>query len=429
MKLVLVADNSTEQNWGCRATSFALRRMIASRHEITGTITRALLKAPLTAPRAGLEPAHAVLVRRLRRPKVRRTPVLGKLVFDAIGLLGDIHEPTHDSEADAALLWDLRDRSPKARAIVSRIEACDAIVVNGEGEMIFSTPARPTLLQTLAICALATRLGKRIFYINGMVSRAPGGTANLATVAATARTLGDAIVSVRDHLSLETAAELLPTIKPAFHADALFTWYRHFAANDGAAYDASALVPFFDRTGAVRPAVTDRPYIAVSGSSLAARNQPAAADGYTLLAERLKSLGLPVLLVATCGGDDFLEVVARRTGLPFLPVATPIMAGAAVMANARLLVSGRWHPSIMAALGGTPCVFLGSNSHKTYSLQQLLEYPAPREFNAIPNAEDVEAIVASARGALTDGADRRRAITTAAANMDQSARGMMECLE
>lgn len=428
MKLLFVADNSTEQNWGCRATSFALRRMVAERHEITGTITRALLKSPLTEPRAHAERAHALLVRRLRRPKVRRTPVIGDLVFGGIGALGPVYDPSHDIDADAALLWDLRERSPKARAIVAGIEACDGIVVNGEGEMIFANPPRATLLQTLAICALAKRRGKRVFYINGMVSRAPDGTALAETVAATARTLDGAVLSVRDYLSRDTAAELLPALTPAFHADALFRWYPHFADVAEARYDPGALIPFFDRTGTLRPAVTDRPYVAISGSSLAAKNQRGAADGYTLLAERLKALGLPLLLVATCRGDDFLEVVAKRTGLPFLPVSTPILAGAAVMANARLLVSGRWHPSIMAALGGTPCVFLGSNSHKTFSLQQLLDYPAPREFPAIPRADDVEAIAAAAREALADGIDRRRTIAAAAARMNESARAMIDCV-
>jgi hypothetical protein len=428
MKLLFVADNSTEQNWGCRATSFALRRMVASRHEITGTITRALLKSPLTVPRAGATRAHAELVRRLRRPRVGRTPVLGGLVFGAIDTLGVIHPPTHDSEADAALLWDLRDRSPKARAIVERIEACDGIVVNGEGEMIFSSPARPTLLQTLAICALAKQRGKPVFYLNGMISRAPDGTALSETVASAARVLDGAVVSVRDARSQATAVDLLPALKPAFHADALFTWYRQFAHAADDRYDPSALIAAFDRTGTPRPRPTDQPYLAISGSSLAARNQRAAADAYTLLAERLKTVGLPVLLVATCGGDDFLGVVARRTGLPFLPAATPILAGAAVMANARLLVSGRWHPSIMAALGGTPSVFLGSNSHKTFSLQELLDYPAPREFAAIPAAPDVETILAAARQTLAEGIDRRRAIAAAAARLDESARDMVGCI-
>jgi len=44
-------------------------------------------------------------------------------------------------------------------------------------------------------------------------------------------------------------------------------------------------------------------------------------------------------------------VVAKRTGLPFFPVSTPILVGAAVMANARLLASGRWHPSITTTAG------------------------------------------------------------------------------
>lgn len=110
------------------------------------------------------------------------------------------------------------------------------------------------------------------------------------------------------------------------------------------------------------------------GSSAAAWNPKRAKPHYEALTQALKKLGQPLVLVQTCEGDAFLEDVAKEAGVPFIPVNIPVMAGAAVLARAEVFVSGRWHPSIMATLGGTPCVFLGSNSHKTRSLQEQIGY-------------------------------------------------------
>ncbi len=417
MRLTLVADNATSPNWGCRATSFALRELLSRDHAIVGTITRALLSGPLTYDSRLPADLHRGIVRKFRRPRVARVPLLGSLAFRAIDAAGRYAPPTHDADGDADLLWRTRSTSPKSKAIVDAIESCDAIVVNGEGEMIFSTPPRDTLLQTLAICALGNRLGKPIHYLNGMVSRPPGGPANAETVATAAHVLGNATMGVRDLQSKALAAELLPGIPAHYYPDALFSWSRHFRADATSPYDASRLIAWFDRTGTPMPQAARSPYIALSGGSMTARDPERAIGCFTALGNALRALGLPVLLVETCVGDVFLRKVAEQTGLELLRVDTPIMAGAAVMANARLFVSGRWHPGIMAALGGTPCVFMGSNSHKTFSLQQMLDYPMPVEYDAFPAATDIEGIMVDARARLAEGMDRRNAIATRAAEL------------
>lgn len=429
MRLTLVADNSTSPNWGCRATSFALREVLSTRHEIVGSIDRDLLKAPLTV--GGRLPVglHEQLVRRLRRPRVGRVPVLGRLAFGAIDAGGQYFPPSHDIEADAEMLWDLRENSAKAQRLIAEIAPCDAIVVNGEGEMIFSTPARDSLLQTLAICALARRMGKGIFWINGMISLDPASPFNVETRDAAQQALRGAKIATRDDRSLALAQDILPGMVSASFPDALFTWSPFYRRNAALAYDASRLIPAFDRTATSRPKCTDDAYIALSGSSQSAKNQKKATESYTQLAQALTSLGLPVLLVETCVGDVFLRDVARKTGLPRLGVNAPIMAGAAVMANARAFVSGRWHPGIMAALGGTPSVFMSSNSHKTAALQDMLGYPAAHEYSAFPSATDIDRIVADTKMLLAQGADRRRQIAETAAERAEEAWDMLQVLD
>ena len=422
MKLLFVADNTSDDNWGCRGTSFALRQLLSRNHEIVGSITRDLLKSPLTASKLLPGSAYQALVHKLRRPGLARVPAAGAAMIGLIDALGTFHAPTLDIEADGETLLTNRDKSPKARQIVEGLEACDAIVVNAEGETIFSTPPRATLLQTLAICAAARRMGKPIYYINGMISHPPDGNTHLPTAKQAEQVLREAKLAVRDEHSIEVAAQLMPSLKPTYFADALFTWIDHFQSFATSRYDASRVAPFFDRTGTRAPAMLEQPFIAISGSSQAAKSQDRAADCYTRLIEGLRELGLPMILVAACNGDRFLATVARRTNLPFLPAETPLLAGAAILANARLFVSGRWHPSIMGSLGGTPAVFMGSNSHKTLSLQHLLGYENPVEYRAFPEEDDVAGIVAKSRALLAEGVDRRERVVAATAELAASAR-------
>ncbi|QIG79539.1 polysaccharide pyruvyl transferase family protein [Stakelama tenebrarum] len=429
MRLTFLADNSTSPNWGCRATSFALRELLSTRHEIVATIDRALLSAPFTSDARISGEAHWNLVRRLRRKRLRALPLVGPAAFGAIDAIGAFHAPSHDIAADAELLWEKRDVSPKASRIVAALDPCDAVVVNAEGETIFSTPERPTLLQTLAICALAKRMGKRVYWLNGMVSGGPDGGINQTTLAAFRAVMADATFSVRDPRSADLAAEILPEFETPYYPDALFGWSHHFADIATAPYDASRLRAWFDRTGTAMPASVRAPYMILSGSSLSARDPARAADCYTALAQALRVLGVPILLVETCIGDVFLRDVAKRTGLPLVDVNAPIMAGAALMANARLFVSGRWHPGIMAALGGTPSVFMGSNSHKTFSLQTMLGYADPVEYDAFPSDADIAGIVARSRQWLEHGTAMRGEIAGTAARLAEKVPGLLSRFE
>jgi polysaccharide pyruvyl transferase WcaK-like protein len=80
----------------------------------------------------------------------------------------------------------------------------------------------------------------------------------------------------------------------------------------------------------------------------------------------------------------------------------------AVLAHARLFISGRYHPSILASLGGTPCIFLGSHAHKMGSLSMVLEYERHREFDAFPDDAEIAEIISTAQKYL-DGGETLRA--------------------
>lgn len=55
----------------------------------------------------------------------------------------------------------------------------------------------------------------------------------------------------------------------------------------------------------------------------------------------------------------------------------------------------------MASLGGNPCVFFNSNSHKTRSLQEILDYEIKNEFSIFDNL-GISKILQLVEGFLSD---------------------------
>jgi polysaccharide pyruvyl transferase WcaK-like protein len=111
-----------------------------------------------------------------------------------------------------------------------------------------------------------------------------------------------------------------------------------------------------------------------------------------------------------------------------VPVETPILLAATVLANSKLFVSGRYHPSIMASLGGTPCIFLGSNSHKNTALQEILEYESVEEFSAYPSSDECSKILEKAKVILEEGEEKRTKIKTVVSKLSQDARKVVEII-
>ena len=117
-----------------------------------------------------------------------------------------------------------------------------------------------------------------------------------------------------------------------------------------------------------------------------------------------------VFLVDVCEGDAFLNEVSKITKTPIISIDTPILSAAKILANARVFISGRYHPAILSSLGGTPCVFLSSNSNKTRSVQELLQYDPIQEFSVLPNEEERKEIIKIVRKKIEEGEKLRESI-------------------
>ena len=269
----------------------------------------------------------------------------------------------------------------------------DIAIINGEGTMIMTTPERIDTLMYLLFVYWAKKRGKTVYFVNAMYSDCPKSGRNAHTLSITDKVLRDCdLVSARDPLSYRYLQQNMTLQNCRYIPDALFTWYKYVTSGK---VDNSRWFAYFgfetDRN--LRGQDLSEGYICISGSSRSAWDQKTAKSAYTDLVKAVKSATTkPILLLQVCSGDNFLQDVARDTDTLFIPMNTAIILGLNILAHAEVYISGRYHPSIMASLGGTYCIFLGANSHKNIGLQEMLEYAAPSEFGAFPSQEDIREI-------------------------------------
>jgi polysaccharide pyruvyl transferase WcaK-like protein len=410
MKLLYVGDNSDRLNLGCRATSIALRQLFAPHVDFVGTVPARMIASRWPVSDRIGDAAYGKMAKLLNTNRMRAVPVAGPLIGAAMDALGRRDAISHDLAANSRVLERATAYSADARRLMAWLEECDGALVNGEGDLIFGSPARQRLLFILTLCFILLQRGKKLFYMNAMASAAPGQVPNRETLAVADAVLAKAdAFTLRDPLSLEFARAHLPNAaaKARVYPDAVFSWHEYTLDHRSSRYNPERLAPFYERTCHTMPDVLRQPYLLVGGSSRSAYEPARAVESYAVLVEDLKELGLPIALLPGCTGDFFLKQVADRTGAFYLPIDAPILAQAAILGNARAYISGRWHPSIMASLGGTPCVFMGSNSQKILALQHMLGYPDPSEHSPWPGAEERKSMVSEV-GALLQGGGRLR---------------------
>lgn len=400
MKIIYIGDNRIRGNFGCRATSTALSMMIGCNHEIVGRVTgKTTYVFPGIVffkylPKWG----YKILGKIKCWDKIQ--PIMARICFK-------LSRITHKHEWFDFISYDL-DRSIKnlkkclpANSILNELDLSkydfDAVVVNGEGSFIFCTPQWREPLVIMMAMHWALKLGKKVFFMNAMFSDKPNNPRNNITLQLANNILSKCeIVNVREEVSYQYAIENLKSVNPILLPDALFTWFDlindehivkngkyyipHVSESDNAYFD-------YDFT---------KSYLLISGSSaeLIQKDIVSTIKAYSHLIKKLKKLYTgKIFLIQVCEGDYFLNKVSELTNTPIISMETPILAAAKVLANAEVFISGRYHPAIMASIGGTPCVFMGSNSHKTWSLQKLLEYSEVEEYHPIPSTEEIDAIV------------------------------------
>jgi len=337
-----------------------------------------------------------------------------------------IGDAVSDDPIDTVGRWRRSGREPMSRWIAA-VERADGVIINGEGSMIFTAPSRLEQRFHLAVMRLAYELQVPFTYVNALVADPAHGSRNPDSFAATAELLPHAqAVTTRDPWSYEFVRRNLGAVDVSYVPDAVFSWYGRVGPGSGAAplTRPEYLMPFHERPDWLGRWDFGSPYVCVGGSSEAAKNPERATVAYRSLLAGLQQLGYPIVVTVSCLGDTFLEKLAHEFDLPLVPARTNVLAAAEILANAELVVTGRYHPAILSGLGGVPCVLLGADSHKTTSVQEMLGYPEVRTFPEYPSSDDVQAIVATSRRVLEDRPRWRQMISTAAANRASEARGL-----
>lgn len=365
--VLLVCDNRDVPNWGCRATSIALDAMLDARWGVTARIGRKEVLHKESRFSSFSRNAGAM----------KRNPITA--AFHA-SLVHRSDYVTGDISACAELVLKQSGRNAFFASLVERIQQADMVVVNGEGSMIFKPVERRDLRFQLLCLELGRRLAKPTFYVNAMISDYPGAPRPHATwMKCKAQLSACQGVQVRDLKSLELLETMDLATRTLALPDALFSLAgsRFIGGEHPADLPNHMLAPFPENPERLEW-MFGQPYICVSGSSYF-RSQAGFAETrpfFLGLAETIRRHGRKPVFVATCTGDKFLEPLAREAGALFVPVETNVFIGAAILGSADAFISGRYHPTILATLGGTPCVALESNSHKMASLQLWLDRKA-----------------------------------------------------
>ncbi len=426
-RVLLVSDNRDNANWGSRATTMALLELMAA---------------------AGLSPSDRVLDAEVRSRvaladgpvagRLLRQPALARLAGAGLARGGrtrlslerlGVRDAVSDDPAETVRRWRRSGREPLAEWI-ARVERADAVVVNGEGSMIFTTPSRLEQRFHLAVMQLAHEADVPFAYVNALVADPANGPRNAATVAATRRLLPQArLVTTRDPWSQAFLREVAPEVDSVYVPDSVFAWNGRVGRGRDLLARPEYLTPFHERPDRLGTWDFQRPYVCVGGSSEAAKDPKRAAASYRRLLQALPELGYPVVVTVSSTGDAFLEELAHELGLPLVPADTNVMVATEILAHAELVVTGRYHPAILAGLGGVPGVLLGADSHKTASVQQMLGYPDIHVFAEQPTAADVSAILQRARSVLAERQRWQEAIKAAVALRAAEARRLTGHLE
>jgi len=360
-KLFFIADNNDTLNFGCQATSTALADILSQTAVISD--------------------------------KMYRKEILG--LFAAIPFCEE-----WTLYASAAKRYN---RSVYQR-LMSRIKQVDAVVINGEGSFVFQSPPRLDLHVYLIILLACIEASKPFYVLNFMFSSFGQQPMNIELMRNALALLENADgVCVRDLESKSIIESENGKVNVKYFPDALFTWYNLFDEDCNALRSISAYprfaLPFSRNPDQSLDFDFTVPYALFSGNSYSAHYPQQAENAFVKLTTALKKkshdLGVRFYLIECCVGDGVLVNVSSRTRTAVIPVYVNIYLAGYILSNAQCFVTGRYHPAILASLGGAPCVFMGANSHKTTSLQTVLEIPHDEQqtFSAIPEDDEIPHIV------------------------------------
>ena len=410
MKAIYFNDLRDLPNFGCRSTGAALEEILAN-NAITvdrvdgidsvnnsgwdGYSNRAIGIGGLSITRRAYKKAW--YSRRAR-------PHLYNLVSKLDALTGGIHDYIRETPtASIDLFLRLARQDSYFEALLKRFEDADIVVINGEGTLIFSNNTKRDALYLLFVIELAQRLGKPVYLLNAMVTSCPYEPPTDSQLAQYAKTLNKCRhIAVREEQSLVYVKSIVTRAQVTLVPDALFTWHSRYRWYKENAKEWGESSFFYCSEDHIRRAIK-APYVTLSASSSAWRYGVSGLNAYRSLVSAILGNGINLVLVESCAGDGLLRTISEELRIPLLTIDAPLDRFAGILSGSSLYISGRYHPAIASYCADVPCIFMGSNSHKTLSVQGVVGISKPHEYSAAPNSEEIEAIVRKASAILSNG--------------------------
>lgn len=403
MNVFFVNDTTTSSNWGCRGTTRALRGLV---DDAGGEITHTLFLESMDDPRrlgeAVFEPGS--FPARLSKFAFQQADVRERALRALRALPSTDRRGAYKRYESLTGRWDdlpvTFAEYPEAADAVERgerfafereaIASSDVVLINGEGS-VYDRQRKGRMMFFIAY--LATRRYDTPCLLVNHTADLHDPVMN--TLAENVYPLLEDVV-FREPYSARAAEHAVPgTAADHLGADAAFTYdpvddrerWASVAGRDGY-FDV-----WPDSAAGFDPG---EPYVCVGGSSIFNRLDRPPYDpepAYEQLCARLEEAVAPVVLTASCSSDaELFRPLAEREGYPLIGPHTPVRQAIDVLSAAEVYVSGRWHPSIYALVGGTPIVTLTANTHKTRGIVEQAGLDAPT-FDALSLHEAVEPIV------------------------------------
>ncbi len=310
-RILLLMDNRADSNWGSQATTTELVRLLKRHHP----------KAEIRGlPRSVTRPKNALLRRFVETAAPAAIPWAGAetgLGAEAVRLL------TEPWRAD--------------------VEWADLIVVNGEGTLHPQKQAN----RWLAALAEIGRSGKPIWIVNCSV-----------------QFVGDSNEPL--YKSVLERAQRLVVREPVSYRELTGCGLKAVLAADCA----FCAVPM--STENLENLIPNQPFVAITGSA-AVKRWPVPAQ--IAILEFLADLGLKAVYLSSTEEDEHNHrLLSKQIEIPLL-THHQLGYGEVIelISRSHLLVGGRFHPIVFAALSGTPFVAVESTTAKMAGLVEMLE--------------------------------------------------------
>lgn len=366
-RILLINDNSEQDNWGAQATPYALKQML---HETIADLH-------ITAF------SYSWLLRQFRqltyRPKVvferRRYPFLSR-----ISAHKEFFPIIADEFSYAAQRWLNGQGGPMAREFIQAASNADVIVHNGEHSIYRNTleGCRSLFLLWFA----QNHLHKPACEVNH--------TAHLTGVRPIMSGMVKlvypslALVTVREPCSLKNLDDLGITNAHLVPDVAFFISEQDF--------DEQSVKRWKQQVG-----LEDRAYFCLSGSALPMESPRPGWEGAVVqLVNQLKRIVPQAVLMAKDRHCQFLKQVADQTDSLFFGPEHSFLEVWPLLRKAKFLVSGHYHYVIMGSMVGCPFIPLSTNSHKMQGVCEHLQWHITTPYDATALHQDTPAIIAAA---------------------------------